>query len=128
MWKSCFKKFLEVIFRRPILSLEMAFDNRYELLAGVTGFLIAITVTSHHGNAMGSTLLSLLATLSAFPGGLGGYDQTIIGSRSHITRMKAAPTASSPEACRVAPWWFSVVRGRAHEAKYDRMCHPRTPR
>jgi hypothetical protein len=71
-----FKKFLEVIFGRPGLSLETAFGSYYELLTGVTGFLIAITVIGHYGNATGSALLSLLATLSAFPGafdgGLGG--------------------------------------------------------
>jgi hypothetical protein len=84
-----FKKFLKVIFRRPSLSLEMAFDSHHELLAGVTGFLNAVAITGHYGNATGLAFLSLLATLSAFPvafdGGLGGCGPTIVGSRSRVT-------------------------------------------
>jgi hypothetical protein len=95
MQTSRFKKFLEVIFGRLSLSLEMAFDSRYELLAGITGFLIVITIMGHHCNAIGSALLSLLATLSTFPGafdgGIGGCSTAIVGSRSHITRDEGNP-------------------------------------
>jgi hypothetical protein len=91
MWTGHFKKFLKVIFGRLSLSLEMAFSSRYELLARVTGFLI----TGHYGNEMGSALWSLLAILSAFlgaiDGGLGGCGPTIVGSRSHVTRIEGGP-------------------------------------
>jgi hypothetical protein len=95
MQTSRYKKFLEVIFGRLSLSLEMAFDSRYELLAGITSFLIVITIMGHHCNATGSALLSLLATLSTFPGAfdgdIGGCGTAIVGSRSHITRDEGNP-------------------------------------
>jgi hypothetical protein len=69
MWTSQFKKFLDMIFGRLSLSLEVAFDSCYELVAGVVVFLIAVPITGHHGNVTGPALLSLLPTLSAFVGG-----------------------------------------------------------
>jgi hypothetical protein len=100
-----FKKFLEVVFGWPSLTLEVTFDSRYELLTGVVSPLIVIVVAGHHGNAVGPVLLPLLATLGAFPstinGGLGGCGPTIVGGRSLIT--------SSPEACHVAMSSSSLV-------------------
>jgi hypothetical protein len=98
-----FKKLLKEIFGPPILSLKIAFDSRHELLAGVTGFLIAIAVAGHYDNAMGSVLLSLLdalrAFLGAFDGGLGGCGWQLLVVALALPRMKAAPTTSSLEAC-----------------------------
>jgi hypothetical protein len=84
--KTCrFKKFLEVVFGRPCLPLEVAIGSHYELLTGVVGSLIA----GHYGNTTVSTLLPLFAALSAFPGsfhgGLGGHGLTTIGGSSHVT-------------------------------------------
>jgi hypothetical protein len=84
-----FKKFLKVVFGRSSLPLEVVFDGRYELLAGVVGSLIAVVVIGHYGNAMGSALLPLFATLSTFPGafdgGLGGRGSTTVGDLSRVT-------------------------------------------
>jgi hypothetical protein len=89
MWIGCFKKFLEMVFRRLSLPLEVTFSSRYELLAGVVGFLIVIAVAGLYGNVAGSVLLPLLAALSAFPGtfdsGLGGHGPAMFGGRSRIT-------------------------------------------
>jgi hypothetical protein len=67
-----FKKFLEVIFGRPCLSLEVVFGSCHKIPAGVTGFLITVAVAGHYDSTMGSALLSLLATLSIFPGTFDG--------------------------------------------------------
>jgi hypothetical protein len=84
-----FKKFLKVVFGRSSLPLEVMFDGRYELLTGVVGSLIAVVVIGHYGNAMGSALLPLFATLSTFPGafdgGLGGHGSTTVGDLSRVT-------------------------------------------
>jgi hypothetical protein len=83
-----FKKFLEMIFGRPSLPLEVALDNRYELLTGVTGFLIIITTAGCYGDMMGSPLLPLLATHNAFSGtsdgGFSGRGLATIGRRSRV--------------------------------------------
>jgi hypothetical protein len=83
------KKFLEVVYGRPSLPLEVTFDNRYEPLAGAIGFLTTIVVAGHYGNAMWSVLLPLLATLSTFLGalygGLGGRSLAIASGHSCIT-------------------------------------------
>jgi hypothetical protein len=98
-----FKKLLKEIFGPPILSLEVVFGSRHELLVGVAGFLIAIAVAGHYDNAMGSVLLSLLdalrAFLGAFDGGLGGCGWQLLVVAPALPRMKAAPTTSSLEAC-----------------------------
>jgi hypothetical protein len=89
MQTGCLKKLLKVVFGRPSLPLEVSFDSRYELLIGVVSFLIVVAVASHYGNVMGSTLLPLLAALSAFPGtfdgGLGGCGPATIGGCSRIS-------------------------------------------
>jgi hypothetical protein len=78
-----------VVFGRLSLLLEVAFDSHYKLITRVIGSLIAVVVAGHHGNAIGSTLLPLLAAFSAFSGafgsGLGGHGPTTIGDRSHVT-------------------------------------------
>jgi hypothetical protein len=90
-----FKKFLEVVFGQPSLTLEVAFGNRYELLTGVVGSLIAVPFADHYGNTMMSALLPLFATLSAFlgsfRGGLGGHSPTTIGGSSHVTWDEDGP-------------------------------------
>jgi hypothetical protein len=58
-----FKKFLEVVFGQPSLPLEVAFDSRYEPLTRDAGFLTAVVIAGHHGDATGSMLLPLLAIL-----------------------------------------------------------------
>jgi hypothetical protein len=77
-----------VVFAWPSLSLEIASDSHYELLAGVVSPLIAVAVAGHHGNMARLTLLPLLATLGAFldafNDGLGGCGPTTVGSRYHI--------------------------------------------
>jgi hypothetical protein len=84
-----FKKFLKVVFGQPILPLEVMFSSRYEPLTKVVGFVTAVAVVGHYGDAMGSVLLSLLAILRAFPdafdGGLGGHGQATTGDRSRIS-------------------------------------------
>jgi hypothetical protein len=83
-----FKKFLEMIFGRLSLPLEVALDSRYKLLTGVTGFLIVITTAGCYGDTMGSLLLPLLATRSAFSatfdGGFGGRGPATVGRRSRV--------------------------------------------
>jgi hypothetical protein len=89
MWTCRFKKFLEVVFERLSLPLEVVFDSRYESLAGVVAFCPAAAVAGHYGKAACSTLLPLLATLGAFPGAfngaLGGRDPAITGGCSCVT-------------------------------------------
>jgi hypothetical protein len=84
-----FQKFLEVVFGRPGLSLEVTFGSRYELVTRVVDSLIVVAIAGHHGNTTVSTLLPLLAILSAFlgalHGGLGGRGPATIGSRSRVT-------------------------------------------
>jgi hypothetical protein len=84
-----FKKFLKVVFGWASLPLEVVLGSCYEPLTGTLGFLTAFAVAIHYGNKMGSALLPLLATLSAFPstfdGGLGERGPTIVGGRSHVT-------------------------------------------
>jgi hypothetical protein len=76
-----FKKFLKVVFGWPSLSLEITFGSRYEPLTGVVGFLTAVVIADHYGDATGSLLLSLLATLSVFHGAFDGNH----GGRSPAT-------------------------------------------
>jgi hypothetical protein len=59
MWIGCFKKFLKVVFGRPVSLLEITFDSRYELLAGVAGFLRTTAFASHCSEAMWSVFLPL---------------------------------------------------------------------
>jgi hypothetical protein len=71
-------------FGRPSLSLEVAFSNCYEPLTGVV--LTVIAFACHYGDAMGSTLLSRLATLSTFPDAFdGGHGLATAGSRSRVS-------------------------------------------
>jgi hypothetical protein len=83
-----FEKFLEMIFGRPSLPLEVTLDSCYELFIGVTGFLIVITTAGCYGDAMGSPLLPLLTTLNAFSGtfdgGFGGRGPATVGRRSRV--------------------------------------------
>jgi hypothetical protein len=109
------KKFLEMIFGWPSLSLEFALGSRYALLTGVTEFLIATATAGCYGEAMGSPLLPLLDTLSAF---LAAFMVALVGmawpplaATLALPMMKVPSTTSSPEACRVAPWWFLAMRG-----------------
>jgi hypothetical protein len=71
-WTGRFEKLLEMIFGWSSLLLEVAFGNRYDLLAGVAGFLIVTAAVGRYGGAMGSPRLPLLATLSALSGTFGG--------------------------------------------------------
>jgi hypothetical protein len=79
-----FEKFPEMIFGRSSLALEVAFDSRYALLTGVISFLI----TDKYGDMTRSLLLPLLATLSTFPGalggGLGGYGLIIVSAHFRV--------------------------------------------
>jgi hypothetical protein len=88
LWTGRFEKFLEMLFGRLSLALEVMFDSRHTVLIGVTGSLVATAVVSYHGEAMGLPHLSLLATLSTFPsaldGGLGGCDSTTISDRFRV--------------------------------------------
>jgi hypothetical protein len=72
--------FVEMIFGCPGLVLVVAFGSHYALLVGVDGSLIV--APGYYGDKMGSPLLPLLATLSAFPGtldgGLGGCSSATI--------------------------------------------------
>jgi hypothetical protein len=74
-----------MIFGRSGLALEVAFNSHYALLIGVAGSLIAAAIAGYYGHAIGSPLVPLLATLSAFPGaldsGLGGCGSATISSR-----------------------------------------------
>jgi hypothetical protein len=89
-----FKKFLEVVFGRPSLPLEFAFGSRYEPLAGVVGFHTIVAVVGHYGDAMGSTLLTLLASLSTFPGafdgGLGRHGSATSSDHFRVTIDKGS--------------------------------------
>jgi hypothetical protein len=67
-----------MIFGKLSLVLEVAFGSCYALLIGVTCFLIVDAIAGYYGDAMGSPLLPRLATLSTFPGTLGGYGSTTI--------------------------------------------------
>jgi hypothetical protein len=67
-----FKNYLEVVLGRPSLSLEVAFNSRYEPLTGAIGSLTAVAVAGYYGNVTGSQFLPLLATLSAFPAAFDG--------------------------------------------------------
>jgi hypothetical protein len=84
-----FKKFLKVVFGRPSLSLEITFGSRYEPLTGADGFLTAVVIADHYGDAMGSSLLSLLATPSVFPGAFddnhGGCSPATAGGYSRVS-------------------------------------------
>jgi hypothetical protein len=108
-----FKKFHKVVFGWPCLLLKVTFASCYEPLIGVVSFLTAVAVASHYGIATGSMLLSLLATRSAFPGafdgGLVGAAQAPLAVIPVLARMKAAPTASSTEACQVAMLSSSLI-------------------
>jgi hypothetical protein len=89
MQTGCFKKFLEVVFGRLSLSLEVTLGSRYEPLTGGIGFLTAVIVAGHYGNVMGSVLLLLLAARStfhgAFDGGLDGRSPATAGGRSCVS-------------------------------------------
>jgi hypothetical protein len=89
MWTGRFKKFLEVVFGRPSLPLDVTFGSHYEPLVTAVGFLTAVFVASHYSNAMESALFPLLAALRVFPnafdGGLGGSSLAAAGGRSHVT-------------------------------------------
>jgi hypothetical protein len=84
-----FKKFLEVVFGWSSLPLEITFDSRYEPLTGVVDLYPTIVVARSYSKAMWSALLSLLATLSAFPGTfdgcLGGHSPASTSSPSRVT-------------------------------------------
>jgi hypothetical protein len=83
-----FEKFLEMIFGRPSLALEVTFGSRYTLLTGVTDFLVVNTVVGYYGNMTGSPLLPLLVALSTFSGalggGLGGYGSATVSSHFRV--------------------------------------------
>jgi hypothetical protein len=89
MWTGYFKKFLELVFGRLVLPLEIAFDSRYELLTGVVGFLPTIAIANHYSEMMWSVLLPLLSTLSAlssaFDSGLSGRSPAAADGRFHVT-------------------------------------------
>jgi hypothetical protein len=71
--RAChFEKFLEMIFGRLCVVLEVTFSCRYALLTRVTDFLIAATIADHYGYVMGLSLWPFLATLGTFPGALNG--------------------------------------------------------
>jgi TctA family transporter len=76
-----FEKFHKVVFGQPSLLLQVTFGSHYEPLTRVVGFLTAVAIASHHGDAIGSVLVSLLATHSAFAGAFDG----VLGGRSSAT-------------------------------------------
>jgi hypothetical protein len=108
-----FKKFVEVVFGRTSLQLEVTFDSHYEPLAGVVSFIATIAVAGHYGNATGwrfcpflPPLTPLLALLMVALVGMARPSPAVIPA---LPRMKVAPTAPSPEACRVAMSSSSMI-------------------
>jgi hypothetical protein len=89
MWTCRFKKFHQVVFGRPSLPLEVTFGSCYEPLAGAVGFHTAVAIAGQYGNASGSALLPLRATLSAFPGafvsGIGGRSPATASDCSRVS-------------------------------------------
>jgi hypothetical protein len=90
-----FEKFLKMIFGRPCLALEVTFSCHDTLLARVAGFLIAATVISYNGDAMGSSLLPFLTTLGALAGtlngGLGWFGSATISGRVCVASDEGGP-------------------------------------
>jgi hypothetical protein len=72
VWVGHFEKFLEMMFGRPHLALELVFGSRYALLAGVTGFFVIAAIAFYYSDTLGSPLLPFLDTLGAFPSSLDG--------------------------------------------------------
>jgi hypothetical protein len=99
---SHFKKFPEMFFGRPGLVLEVALGSHYALLTRVTSSLVTIIVASYYGDTMGSLLLPLLASLSAFPSALGGG----LGARRQLLGsfwLFAAKLMNQGTTCHVVP-------------------------
>jgi hypothetical protein len=90
-----FEKFLKMIFGQLCLALEVTFSYCDTLLAKVAGFLVAPTVISYYGDAMGSLLLPFLTTLGAFAGtlngGLGWFGSTTISGRVCVASDEGGP-------------------------------------
>jgi hypothetical protein len=60
------EKFLEMIFGRLSLALEVTFRSRYALLANVVGFLIIVVIAGYYGDMMGHRFCPFLLPLAPF--------------------------------------------------------------
>jgi hypothetical protein len=98
------KDLLEVVLGRSGAPLEIAFGCHRALFVGVIDLLIAIV--GHRSEVTWMVLLPLLPTLSALlvllTVVLVGVMRPLPVAASALTKVKAAPTTSSPEVCWVA--------------------------
>jgi hypothetical protein len=108
-----FEKFLKMIFGRLSLALEVTFGSCHTLLTGITGFLITDAIAGFYGDATGHHSCPFLPHLAPFlvllVVALVGIAWPLLAATSVLPRMKAAPIASSPEACQVAVLSTSMV-------------------
>jgi hypothetical protein len=108
-----FEKFFKMIFGRLSLALEVMFGSCHALLTGITGFLITDAIAGFYGDATGHHFCPFLPHLAPFlvllVVALVGMAWQLLAATSVLPGMKAAPTASSPKACRVAVSSTSVV-------------------
>jgi hypothetical protein len=107
VWANRFKKLREMIFGRLRLALEVTFSSRCALLDRVASFLIVATITSYYGDTSGCGFCPFLLPLGPFLVPLMAASVSAarppLAAASTLPRTKATPTASSLEACRVAP-------------------------
>jgi hypothetical protein len=108
-----FEKFLQLIFARLSLALEVTFGSYYALLTGVTSFLVIATIAGYYVDAMGSLLLPFFLPLARFlvplMVALLGVAPLPLDTAPTLASVKAAPTASSPEVCQVTVSSSSLV-------------------
>jgi hypothetical protein len=99
-----------MVLRLSRLMHQIAFVRRDILLDGVISFLVVAIITGHNGNAPGTLLLPFLPPLTSFLAPLtttlDGVAQPALAAAFMLPRTNAAPTTSSPEACRVAIYKF----------------------
>jgi hypothetical protein len=108
-----FEKILEMVLQLLCLVLEVTLDSYDMFLIGADNFLIITIIAGHDSDAPGALLLPLLVTHAPFlvplTVNLGGGAQLPPLAAFTLPRTKAAPTASSSEACRVATSSSSLV-------------------
>jgi hypothetical protein len=97
-----FEKFLEMVLWLPCLSHEVALGGRNILLTRIVCFLVIAIVAGSDCNVPGALLLPPITALGTFHSSLDGNFGWCCAGTFTLCRMKAAPIASSPEACQVA--------------------------
>jgi hypothetical protein len=100
---SCFKNHLKVVLGRPGASLEIMFGRRHKLFVRAFDLFPDATVVHHCGGTTRVVLLAFFPALStlfgAYSSDAGGTVWPQLAVTTASTRAKAAPTASSLEAC-----------------------------